>query len=168
MSLCGLFTTIILVDIRWYVSVYMRGNDTNIDDVGGFEDGGSASFNGSVIVERALQLDRPVVYVSVNYRYVTFCCTSRGSHCMSGYLVRCTLDENVQTLNVAFFSSRIPRRRRGSAGRSHELGIARSCALPNLMQVDRADGSILIERLGMRWVQKYISAFGGDPSKVTM
>jgi hypothetical protein len=24
------------------------------------------------------------------------------------------------------------------------------------------------ERLAMRWVQKYISAFGGDPSKVMM
>jgi hypothetical protein len=24
------------------------------------------------------------------------------------------------------------------------------------------------ERLGMRWVQKYISEFGGDPSKVMM
>lgn len=26
----------------------------------------------------------------------------------------------------------------------------------------------LLERLAMRWVQKYITAFGGDPSKVTM
>ena len=25
-----------------------------------------------------------------------------------------------------------------------------------------------IERLAFRWVQKYIHAFGGDPSKVTM
>jgi hypothetical protein len=27
---------------------------------------------------------------------------------------------------------------------------------------------LLTERQAMRWVQKYISAFGGDPTKVTM
>ena len=37
---------------------------------GGFEDGQTSIYNGSVIVERSLQLEEPVVYVSVNYRYV--------------------------------------------------------------------------------------------------
>lgn len=26
----------------------------------------------------------------------------------------------------------------------------------------------VLERLAFRWIQKYISAFGGDPTKVTM
>jgi len=30
------------------------------------------SFNGTVIVERAIELDEPVIYVSVNYRSVQF------------------------------------------------------------------------------------------------
>lgn len=32
----------------------------------------------------------------------------------------------------------------------------------------RIDLHICPERLGLRWVQKYVRAFGGDPSKVTM
>lgn len=40
----------------------------DIGGAGGFEDGTTAMYNGSVIVERSLQLDQPVVYVSVNYR----------------------------------------------------------------------------------------------------
>ena len=27
---------------------------------------------------------------------------------------------------------------------------------------------LVIERLALRWVQRYVSAFGGDPDKVTM
>ncbi|KZV76147.1 alpha/beta-hydrolase [Peniophora sp. CONT] len=83
---------------------------------GGFQAGKTASFNGSSIVERGLQLGEPVVYVSVNYRVSAF----------------------------------------GFAGGAEvrEVGIG------NLGLQD--------QRLGLRWVQKYISAFGGDASKVTI
>ena len=47
-----------------------KGTEPHLCSIGGFEDGQTANYNGSVIVERALQLSQPVVYVSVNYRYV--------------------------------------------------------------------------------------------------
>ncbi|KZV67945.1 carotenoid ester lipase precursor [Peniophora sp. CONT] len=81
---------------------------------GGFENGETAMYNGSVIVERALQLDHPVVYVSVNYR-----------------------------LSALGFLGGIE---------------AQQAGVGNLGLQD--------QRLGLRWVQKYISAFGGDPTKV--
>ncbi|OAX36717.1 alpha/beta-hydrolase [Rhizopogon vinicolor AM-OR11-026] len=59
---------------------------------GGYETGGTSSYNGSVIVNKAIDLNVPAIYVSMNYR----------------------------------------------------------------------------KRQAMRWVQKYISAFGGDPTKVTI
>ena len=39
-------------------------------------------------------------------------------------------------------------------------GVAQADSLPSNLRI--------IERLALKWVQKYISAFGGDPSKVTM
>ncbi|KZV69978.1 carotenoid ester lipase precursor [Peniophora sp. CONT] len=83
---------------------------------GGFQAGSITANNGSVIVERSLQLEEPVVYVSVNYR-----------------------------LSVLGFPG---------SSEVREAGIG------NLGLHD--------QRLGLRWVQKYISAFGGDPSKVTI
>ncbi|KZV74625.1 carotenoid ester lipase precursor [Peniophora sp. CONT] len=83
---------------------------------GGFQAGSITANNGSIIVERSLQLEEPVVYVSVNYR-----------------------------LSALGFP--------GSA-EVREAGIG------NLGLHD--------QRLGLRWVQKYISAFGGDPHKVTI
>ncbi|KZV76204.1 carotenoid ester lipase precursor [Peniophora sp. CONT] len=83
---------------------------------GGFQAGSSAVNNGSVIVSRSLQLDEPVVYVSVNYR-----------------------------LSALGFPA---------SSEVREAGIG------NLGLQD--------QRLGLRWVQRYISSFGGDPSKVTI
>ncbi|VDB94161.1 unnamed protein product [Peniophora sp. CBMAI 1063] len=83
---------------------------------GGFQSGGTDSYNGSAIIERSLELEEPVVYVSVNYR-----------------------------LSALGFA--------GSA-EVREAGIG------NLALQD--------QRLALRWVQQYISAFGGDPSKVTI
>ncbi|KAI0041133.1 alpha/beta-hydrolase [Auriscalpium vulgare] len=92
---------------------------------GGFENGASASFNGSVIVERSIQLGQPVVYVSMNYRW------------------------------VALFPRNMV----------HTLGFpggveAQKAGIGNLGLHD--------QRLALRWVQKYIHAFGGDPGKVTI
>ncbi|KAF8264081.1 alpha beta-hydrolase [Lactarius quietus] len=39
---------------------------------GGFEDGATASFDGTVIVNRSIALEQPVVYVSMNYRLAAF------------------------------------------------------------------------------------------------
>ncbi|KAI9454054.1 Alpha/Beta hydrolase protein [Lactarius psammicola] len=83
---------------------------------GGFEDGSSAFFDGSVIVNRSIALQQPVIYVSMNYRLAAF-----------GFLA------------------------------SQEVKDAK---VGNLGLWD--------QRLALRWVQKYIHAFGGDPSKVTI
>ncbi|KAI0030215.1 carotenoid ester lipase precursor [Vararia minispora EC-137] len=81
---------------------------------GGFETGSNSMFNGSVIVERSLELGMPVVYVSVNYR-----------------------------LSALGFPMGIETRKAGNGN----LGF-------------------LDQRQGLRWVQKYIGKFGGDPTKV--
>ncbi|KZV76203.1 carotenoid ester lipase precursor [Peniophora sp. CONT] len=81
---------------------------------GGFQAGTTAAYNGSSIVNRALQLNEPVVYVSVNYRLSAL----------------------------------------GFAGSSE----VREAGIGNLGLHD--------QRLGLRWVQQYVSAFGGDPSQV--
>ncbi|THH21400.1 hypothetical protein EW146_g169 [Bondarzewia mesenterica] len=83
---------------------------------GGFEDGQTASFDGGVVVQRAIDLGTPVIYVSMNYRLSLF-----------GFL---------------------------GGKEVKEAGVG------NLGLQD--------QRLALRWVQKYITAFGGDPKKVTM
>ncbi|KAH0586052.1 hypothetical protein H2248_007327 [Termitomyces sp. 'cryptogamus'] len=83
---------------------------------GGFELGGTSMYDGSVIVDRSIQLGSPVIYVSMNYRVSAF-----------GFLA------------------------------SKEV---RAAGVGNLGLQD--------QRQALRWVQKYIGAFGGDPSKVTI
>ncbi|KAI0048254.1 carotenoid ester lipase precursor [Auriscalpium vulgare] len=51
---------------------------------GGFETGASASVNGSVIVERSIQLGQPVVYVSMNYRWVALSPRNMYVHAFGG------------------------------------------------------------------------------------
>ncbi|OJA18272.1 hypothetical protein AZE42_04996 [Rhizopogon vesiculosus] len=83
---------------------------------GGYETGGTSSYDGSVIVNKAIDLDVPAIYVSMNYRVTAF-----------GFLA----SAEVQAAGVG-----------------------------NLGMQD--------QRQAMRWVQTYISAFGGDPTKVTI
>lgn len=83
---------------------------------GGFEVGSSSSNDGSVVVNRSLALNEPIIHVSMNYRLSTF-----------GFL---------------------PGKEVKAAG------------VGNLGLQD--------QREAMRWVQKYISQFGGDPTKVTI
>ncbi|RPD56081.1 carotenoid ester lipase precursor [Lentinus tigrinus ALCF2SS1-7] len=83
---------------------------------GGFEIGGPDIYDGGVIVKRSIELDEPVVYVSMNYRVSAY-----------GFLA------------------------------SKEV---KDAGVGNLGLQD--------QRLALRWVQKYISAFGGDPAKVTI
>ncbi|KAI9454051.1 carotenoid ester lipase precursor [Lactarius psammicola] len=83
---------------------------------GSFEVGSSAFNDGTLIVNRSIALQQPVIYVSMNYRVSAF-----------GFLA------------------------------SQEVKDAK---VGNLGLWD--------QRLALRWVQKYIHAFGGDPSKVTI
>jgi len=83
---------------------------------GGFEFGGSSTYDGNVIVQRSIDLGEPVVYVSMNYRVSLF-----------GFLA------------------------------SQEV---KDAGVGNLGLHD--------QRQALRWVQKYISQFGGDPTKVTI
>jgi len=83
---------------------------------GGFENGSTTFYDGTVVVNRSITLQQPVIYVSMNYRVSAF-----------GFLA------------------------------SKEVKDAR---VGNLGLWD--------QRLALHWVQKYIHAFGGDPSKVTI
>ncbi|KAH9073423.1 carotenoid ester lipase precursor [Lactarius deliciosus] len=81
-----------------------------------FEIGSSLLYDGSIIVNRSIALQQPVVYVSFNYRLSAF-----------GFLA------------------------------SQEVKDAK---VGNLGLWD--------QHLALHWIQKYIHAFGGDPSKVTV
>ncbi|EKM49797.1 uncharacterized protein PHACADRAFT_131622 [Phanerochaete carnosa HHB-10118-sp] len=83
---------------------------------GGFEGGGTSTFDGGVIVSRSIEMNMPVVYVSMNYRVTAF-----------GFLA------------------------------SQEV---KDAGVGNLGLQD--------QRQALQWVQRYISAFNGDPSRVTM
>ncbi|KAG9308832.1 Alpha/Beta hydrolase protein [Chiua virens] len=83
---------------------------------GAFEIGGTGLYNGSSIVEKAISLSVPVIYVSMNYRMNAF-----------GFLA------------------------------SQEV---KDAGVGNLGLHD--------QRLALRWVQRYIRDFGGDPAKVTI
>lgn len=83
---------------------------------GGFEIGGTAIYDGNLIVGRSVTIGQPVIFVSMNYRVSAL-----------GFLP-------------------------GKEVKAAKIG--------NLGLQD--------QRLALKWVQKYITAFGGDPSKVTI
>ncbi|KAF7289146.1 Carboxylic ester hydrolase [Mycena indigotica] len=83
---------------------------------GGFEFGTPARYDGTPIVERSIAMNKPIIYVSINYRVSAF-----------GFL---------------------------GGKEVKEAGVG------NLGLQD--------QREALRWMQKYISAFGGDPKKVTI
>ncbi|KAH7928749.1 alpha/beta-hydrolase [Leucogyrophana mollusca] len=83
---------------------------------GAFEFGSSSTMDGRIIVERGLEINEPIIYVSMNFRTATF-----------GFLA------------------------------SQEV---KDAGVGNLGLQD--------QRLALRWVQKYINAFGGDPARVTI
>ncbi|KAF7984603.1 hypothetical protein HWV62_12801 [Athelia sp. TMB] len=83
---------------------------------GGFEEGGPPDFDGSLVVQKSIDIGLPVIYVSFNHRIGGF-----------GFLA------------------------------SQEITDA---GVANLGLQD--------QRQALRWIQKYIGAFGGDSSKVTL
>ncbi|KAF9043105.1 carotenoid ester lipase precursor [Panaeolus papilionaceus] len=83
---------------------------------GGFQFGDTSDYDPSVLLNRSVSLNEPVIYVSANYRLTAF-----------GFLG----GKEVQAAGI------------GNAG-------------------------LQDQQLAMRWVQKYISKFGGDPNKVTI
>ncbi|KAL0578576.1 hypothetical protein V5O48_003426 [Marasmius crinis-equi] len=84
---------------------------------GAFESGSPARNDGTSIVQRSIDLNEPVIYVSMDYR-------SNGFGFMAS--------QEVKDAGVGNLGLRDP------------------------------------EREALRWIQKYIGAFGGDPSKVTI
>ncbi|KAI0259424.1 carotenoid ester lipase precursor [Gloeopeniophorella convolvens] len=83
---------------------------------GGFEIGGTAIYDGGLIVSRSVEMQEPIIYVSMNYRLSAL-----------GFL---------------------PGKEVKAAG------------IGNLGLQD--------QRLALQWIQKYISQFGGDSTKVTI
>ncbi|KAF8845026.1 alpha/beta-hydrolase [Paxillus ammoniavirescens] len=83
---------------------------------GSFQVGSSSAVDGSVIVQRSLTINEPVIYVSMNYRLNAF-----------GFLA----------------------------------GL-------EVLDADVGNLGLRDQREALQWVQKYIGAFGGDASKVTM
>ncbi|KAH8995061.1 carotenoid ester lipase precursor [Lactarius hatsudake] len=88
---------------------------------GGFEIGGSANYDGGLVVARSVFIGKPVIFVSMNYRLL------------------CTF-----FVALGFLP--------GKEVKAAKIG--------NLGLQD--------QRLALKWVQRYITAFGGDPSKVTI
>ncbi|TFK81844.1 carotenoid ester lipase [Polyporus arcularius HHB13444] len=85
--------------------------------VRGFEFSGSSNVDGRVMVKRSIEIGEPIIWVSMNYRYV---------------------------LPYGFLP--------GKAVKDAKAG--------NLGLRD--------QRLALSWIQRYISSFGGDPSRVTL
>ncbi|TFY69725.1 hypothetical protein EVG20_g3020 [Dentipellis fragilis] len=83
---------------------------------GGFQLGGTTIYDGVSIVQKSIDLGKPVVYVSMNYRLSAF-----------GFLA----SDEVKQAGVG------------------NLGLQD-------------------QREALRWIQKYIGSFGGDPTKVTI
>jgi len=83
---------------------------------GGFEFGGSSTYDGSLVISRSIELGKPIIFVSMNYR-------------VSGW---------------GFLASQ----------------EVKDAGVGNLGLQD--------QRLAFKWIQKYVSNFGGDPTKVTI
>ncbi|KAI0091260.1 carotenoid ester lipase precursor [Irpex rosettiformis] len=83
---------------------------------GGFEFGDASVYDGSALIQKSIDLQEPLIFVSFNYRVNAY-----------GFL---------------------------NGAEVEAAGVA------NIGLQD--------QRQAFRWVQKYISAFGGDPSKVTI
>ncbi|KAI0298094.1 carotenoid ester lipase precursor [Multifurca ochricompacta] len=88
---------------------------------GGFELGGTSTYDGGVIVSRSIELGEPCIFVSMNYR--------------------------PKLSNLLAFGF-LPGRE------------VKEAKIGNLGLQD--------QRLALKWIQTYISEFGGDPSKVTI
>ncbi|KAI0644307.1 carotenoid ester lipase precursor [Trametes meyenii] len=96
---------------------------------GSFMSGSTAVSPGDVFIKRSVELNQPVMYVSINYRCA----------CILGFLT-----DNHFVVAFGFLGGK----------EIKEAGIG------NLGLHD--------QRLALKWIQKYITAFGGDPDKVTL
>ncbi|KAF5363189.1 hypothetical protein D9758_008338 [Tetrapyrgos nigripes] len=106
---------------------------------GGFELGSPQMYDGGSIVSRSVALGEPVIYVSMNYR-VTGECSSPFTN--AGREMRALIV--TQCLAFGFLASQ----------------EVKDAGVGNLGLQD--------QREALRWIQKYIGAFGGDPTKVTI
>ena len=113
-------------------------------------------YDGTPVVQRSINIGEPIIYVRINYRYahpVAACAmvhvltelpSLHGFGFLPGKEVR---DAGVGNLGLQ------DREYSDTYGAGEELNIS---LFPKT------------EREALRWVHKYISAFGGDPEKVTM
>ncbi|KAI9452781.1 carotenoid ester lipase precursor [Lactarius psammicola] len=101
---------------------------------GGFMIGGPSAYNGSSVVSRSIDLNQPVIFVSLNYR-------------LSGVF------------------SNVPPASSDSSFVPAAFGF-----LPGKEVKEARIGNLGLQdqRLALKWVQTYITEFGGDPSKVTI
>ncbi|EMD35624.1 hypothetical protein CERSUDRAFT_157488 [Gelatoporia subvermispora B] len=88
--------------------------------LGAFQTGSPSSYPGANIVQRSMQLGKPIIYVSMNYRCLI-------SHTAFG-----------------FFASQ------------------------EVMDAKVGNLGLRDQRQALRWIQQYISLFGGDPTQVTI
>lgn len=112
---------------------------------------GHSRYDGSSIVSRSLELQEPVIYVSFNYR-------------LNGMYHSTVLPHQVADTALVGFGF-LASKEVKDAGLGN-LGLRDRTFANNELQ--QYIINLFTERLAFKWVQKYISAFGGDPSKVTL
>lgn len=114
--------------------------------------GSSSTYPGGIIVSRSIALGKPAIYVSINYRL------SGIKLCHVDYV---TLNHEIDPALGFLASKEVKAAGLGNFGlQDRQLFLRNVTRCPSYM--------FFIERQAFRWVQKYISAFGGDPTKVTM
>lgn len=118
---------------------------------GGFQLGATTMYDGTDIVTRSQQLGSPIVYVSMNYRCVI--------------LWRFPYKADVGAVRLAGLGF-LPGKEVKEAGVGN-LGLHDRTSIGYFLYNPFTD-CIIAEREALRWIQKYITQFGGDPTKVTM
>jgi hypothetical protein len=114
-------------------------------------------YDGTSLVARSVAVGQPIVFVSVGYRL-------NAGPSLSNYVAsEMTL---LITSAVVRISPWCRGRERCDCFRQRRCVASRFTLLLCLTHV--RDIGLQDQRLGLEWVQKYASAFGGDPTKVTI
>lgn len=130
---------------------------------GGFEFGTTSGYDGAPIVGRSITTGSPVIYVSMNYRL-------NGFGFMASQEIK---DAGVGNIGLDDRESRsFVAGGEGEVAKAGEVATAPSFFFFDALCSCSMLSTYLIpsftERAALRWVQRYISKFGGDPTKVTI